>query len=607
MNTLEFAALVDRVEHESAAHPKRYRATVLGLAALGFLVMGSALLLAIFVALAATFIVIKSPAWIGVLLKVILIPIAMIWGLGKALLTRTPPPEGQRLTAREAPALFAAIERVRVATGAPAMDEVLITPEFNAFAAEIPRFGPFLPKRCLGLGLPLLMGMPAAEVSAVIAHEFGHFSSRHGRVGGFIYRVRAMWMAMLQAADYGILNRFVQWYAPYFNAYSFVMARQHEFVADRAAADHCGTRVTAQALCRSAVSGQALASGFWPGIGERVPRESTPPAALFSEMAAFLPKAGDPEALKRALAVVTGHDDTHPSLTDRLAALGAPASTPPFTRSAAADWLGPLATTLAEAFSRNWLAQNAEAWQQAHVQARADAARAAELAARNDLSQDESFEKLSLHLAEVPRKDEQVALLRDFLQHHQHAQAAFQLGTLVLDTDDAEARTWFDRATAWDPDARIPVAQVLSNHYLQRGQRDRAAPFFQVLEQEASIAEKDAAERAGMPHLNRMQPPVVDARDEAELLRRLPGIPGIQAIWIVGVALTERPQVPHFLIVVQRRWWRLFTRDRKLVDQLANDLDLHATWIMLPATSLSTLQRFRVRRVGRRLVNQGRR
>ena len=83
----------------------------------------------------------------------------------------------------------------------------------------------------LVLGLPLLRALSPAEFRAVLAHEFGHLSGKHGRFSGWIYRVRQTWIQILvsvhQERSYAsfLFEPFLEWYAPYLNAYSFVLAR----------------------------------------------------------------------------------------------------------------------------------------------------------------------------------------------------------------------------------------------------------------------------------------------------------------------------------------------------------------------------------------------
>src|SRR6185436_16016968 len=98
----------------------------------------------------------------------------------------------------------------------------------------------------LVVGLPLLKAIGPDEFRAVLAHEFGHLSGRHGKFSGWIYRQRESWIQILtrvhQERHYAsfIFEWFLKWYAPYFNAYSFVLARAQEYEADSFAVDLAG-------------------------------------------------------------------------------------------------------------------------------------------------------------------------------------------------------------------------------------------------------------------------------------------------------------------------------------------------------------------------------
>lgn len=595
MNTLEFAELVDRVELQAKAHPGRYRNRVCALALLGFVVMGSAVLLAVAVAGLATFVLVKSPGMIWALSKFILIPVVMVGALGRALLTRTAPPEGEAITREQAPRLFECIERVRAATGAMPMDVVLITPEFNAFAAEVPRFGPFGVRRYLGIGLPLMQGLPPEEVEAVIAHEFGHFSNRHGRIGSAIYRMRRMWLAMAKSADFGVLNRFLSWYAPYFNAYSFVMARQQEFVADRAAADALGAPVMARALSRISLLGLAADELFWGRMATRVAAEDKPPTSIFREFAQFL-RQPVPQALAaRVVQQVTGHDDTHPALPDRLKAIGQAAAAPPFARSAAEEWLGVSATKLVAAFSARWHDDNRERWLHAHEQSVAARSREAELGERGDLSLDESFERLELSLERLSDADERIALLRAFNAQHEHAGARFRLGMELIGRDEAGALALFAQARSLDPDAALPIAHVLASHFMQAGRRAEAAPYIALVEKDEQETAQDVQARSVLPKPVDMERPNLSAETVATIASRLKAVRVFESAHVVQVRMQTRPDLPHYVIELDRRWTRLFRGNSQQLDAFAKDLEIGGTWLVVRSTDLSSMQQLALR------------
>ena len=75
-----------------------------------------------------------------------------------------------------------------------------------------------------------------------------------------------------------IFQRFFNWYGPWFNAYSFVLARSNEYEADRASAVVAGAAGAARALTRVAAEARrydAFLAGLWGDSG--LERESVSP------------------------------------------------------------------------------------------------------------------------------------------------------------------------------------------------------------------------------------------------------------------------------------------------------------------------------------------
>ena len=152
---------------------------------------------------------------------------------------------------------------------APWLDHVLIRDDFNASVFQRPRFGLLGGHtNYLMLGLPLMEAVPAAPFRAVLAHEIGHLSGSHSRFSGWIYRVRQTWDQMLHSLirqEHGgatLFLPFFRWYSPYFAAYSFVLRRGNEYVADRCAAQVCGAEAAAQMLILSELKGRAYGQEF---------------------------------------------------------------------------------------------------------------------------------------------------------------------------------------------------------------------------------------------------------------------------------------------------------------------------------------------------------
>lgn len=248
----QFEALVGKLEQEARIDPKRYQFKVLLLAALGNGYIGAMLVLivAILAGLVASVFTLKALA------VKLLIPVAIfLWMILKALWVRIEPPAGCEVHPEQAPELFALVDELRRHLRAPRFHHVLITDDFNAGVVQSPRLGIFgWPRNYLLIGLPLMKTLTAEQFKAVLAHEFGHLAKGHGRVSNWIYRQRLRWarlLSVLESSDSAggfLFKPFLNWFAPYFNAYSFPMARSNEYEADATSARLTSARSAAEAL-----------------------------------------------------------------------------------------------------------------------------------------------------------------------------------------------------------------------------------------------------------------------------------------------------------------------------------------------------------------------
>src|SRR5687768_18598784 len=81
----------------------------------------------------------------------------------------------------------------------------------------------------------------------------------------------------------GIFESFFNWYAPYFAAYSFVLARSREYEADRTSVQLCGKENAAGALIKVQLRDKSLSEEFWPAFFKRAGTEAEPPKETRSE------------------------------------------------------------------------------------------------------------------------------------------------------------------------------------------------------------------------------------------------------------------------------------------------------------------------------------
>jgi len=364
-----FAPMIERLERLAADSPRTHGYRVLAAGMLGYAVLAAVLLLFFGLILGIIVFLVAHPGAAAGGIK-LLIPIGTVaLSLILALRVEWPRPDGIAIDEAEAPPLHRSIHALRSATKGPRIHEVRITGEMNAAITQYPRLL-FLPSRnILFLGLPLLQSLAPKEVEAVIAHEMGHFAGAHGRTASFIYHIRMRWSQLGERLSHGIvaggLRRFFRWYGPWFAAYSFVLARRQEYEADALAARIVGCAIMGNALIRIAYQSARWHEG-WSLIWTQALERPDPPSSPYRLLGEVVFAASDEtasEMLARALTLQRDLDDTHPSLSQRLAALDVmPELPPPFAEPAASVLLGPALTTIVDRLDAEWHNTTDESW-----------------------------------------------------------------------------------------------------------------------------------------------------------------------------------------------------------------------------------------------------
>ena len=594
-----YRGLVERLEREARESPGRYRLKLGLLAGLGFVVLGGSVLLALGMSAGLVLVLVAiSPLLLLNLLKVVWIPVAFGWVILRALWMNFGAPDGYRLSEGEAPELRAEIEHLRNQTGAPPVSGIIIDNRLNAAAASVPRaMGLLGSEHYLVLGLPLLQLLDRHQFGAVVAHEFGHFGGGHGRFGGWIYRVRESWFRVLEELELRrswvvrLFTRFFDWYAPYFNAYSFVLARSNEYEADAMAAAVAGPKVAAQALVRVNLGSEQLDRDFWPRVRNAAHTEPHPPQALYRDMAGHLARPGEDETTRLAalLQEQPGLEDTHPTLSQRLAFLKVePELVPPPRRSAADSLLGPLQPLLEEHFSHEWREGVGEQWRHRHEQHGRDQAELARLETLPTRSDDEAMEYARL-VEELRPGTDAAPLYRAALAYQpDHPMGHYRLGALLLSRDDSAGVGHMRKAMDLDPDAVEPGLHELDAYYRRRGD----------LTQRNAIRDRLRAMRAraidvayGRQELTRGDRFSRHALDDAELQAVLDVLEQhgrVKKAWIARKLLKgDTSDVPHHVVLIAFSGI-VFSED-KLLGELAEAIEMPGSFIVFTAGNQKTV------------------
>ena len=585
-----YRGLVERLEREARESPGRYRFKLALLAGLGFVVLGGSVLMALGMSVGLVLVLVAiSPLLLLKLLKVVWIPVAFGWVILRALWMKFDAPDGYRLREGEAPELRAEIEHLRNQAGAPPLAGIVIDNRLNAAAASVPRaMGLLGSEHYLVLGLPLLQLLDRAQFGAVVAHEFGHFGGGHSRFGGWIYRVRESWFRVLEELELRrswvvrLFTRFFDWYAPYFNAYSFVLARSNEYQADAMAAAIAGPESAARALVRVSLGSEQLDRDFWPGVRSATRTEPRPPQALYTDMAGHLARPGTDEAgrLRALLEEQPGLEDTHPTLSQRLAFLKVePEPVPPPTRSAADSLLGPLQPLLEAHFSHEWREGVDEHWRQRHEQHGRDEAELVRLEALPERNDDEAMEHA--RLVEELRPDTDAApLYRAALARlPDHPMGQYRLGALLLSRDDSAGVGHMRKAMDLDVDAVEPGLHQLDAYYRRRGDLAQRAVIRDRLRAMRTREIDVAYGREQLGIGDRFTRHELEGDELSALLEVLERNGRVKKAWIARKQLKgDTSGIPHHVVLVTFRGI-VFSED-KLLNQLAEEIEMRGSFIV---------------------------
>jgi Zn-dependent protease with chaperone function len=598
MTQEHFETLVADLEDEANHNPNLYRLKLGAFASLGYLyIIGILLLLAgILVGLGYAVVVGGSG---GAAFVKIAIPVLVLMGVVlKALWVRLDAPTGLEMRPAERRKLFATIEEVRKAVKAPPVHAVLMTNDLNAAVVQIPRLGLLgWQQNHLILGLPLMQLMTLEEFKAVLAHEFGHLSGAHGRFGAWIYRIRESWTRLnerlQQEQHWGsfLFVPFFGWFAPKFAAYSFVQARQQEYEADRVAADAIGSARLATALIRLDLKGRELNQVFWPAIYEKTADEAAPSAAPFSHLAkkdrrGFLPEA--PEHLKQALTRKTDTADTHPSLSERIAAIGQPGRVPSGpTESAAEALFGGALPFIADHFDTEWREAVAPWWSERHAHTRNGRERLETFAQKNpeQLSDDELFTFAQL-TEEFDSPERSYPLYLSLAKRPSRPLGArYAVGRLLLQKGDERGKQVIDKIIAESPDAVIPACEIIIPYLQAQGRDQEAKAYIDRYWQKRNAAADAETERYTLKASDEFLPADISAESLAEIKAALEKHKKVKRGYIARKPLPA-DQPPLYVVGVQPAVSPLKTglrqADGELMQELANTILIPEDTLFIP-------------------------
>jgi hypothetical protein len=496
MDSSDFSTLIGRLEREADAHPQLYVGKVAVAAALGYLIAAliATVILACCFSILFALVTGGRPSFLAAVC--ILVAAAALIATIRALRVQVPVTDGLLLTREDAPDLFRLIDVICRKIVAAQFATVKINGDFKLGIQQIPRWGVFGGYRNhLHIGAPLLLALSADEFCALLAHEIAHLGGGGRQFAAWVYRLRTTWNLLLPklAEPANWFDRAVapyhRWYAPWFYAYSFALARNHEYESDRLAAGVTSTQTLGRALIQVEMATRFLADVYWARFLGRVEEAPEPPYKPYS----LLPRAFkilEKEPLRQqwlaeALRRYSSENDTHPSLAERLAALEVlPQVPPPATTSAALMTLGPAAQPAIDYCDDVWRTQNLANWRKRHNQIREARWKLAEYEQHSSaaLTPEDLWSKAGLLLS-VRREEDAIDCLQQLVARKgSFPDAHMLLAQLLLKLGEEQGLENLVAAVQQRADLEETAASIGYEYLLNRGRKAEAVRFAQRIQ-----------------------------------------------------------------------------------------------------------------------------
>lgn len=525
MTAEQFEALIASLEQLAKRDPNGYRLRVAGLALLGYAYILAVLLLALGL-LFATVIVIVQAKTAFVLIFKLGFPLALFaFFICRSFWVRFSPPTGVQISAEDSPEIFKLIDELTGKLECPRIDGVFLNADFNASLYSMPRFG-FLGshKHYLCLGLPLMQALPPEQFRAVLAHEMGHLSGNHGKFGSWIYSVRATSAQLLDvvrkqsALGSFVFKRFFEWYYPLFNAYSFVLIRQHEYEADKCAVEISGARVAALSLISSEIKNRYVDLKFWKELFKSVDESPSPPQAPFHELSELMLKTRmDDDAFKwyqQALRRQTGINETHPALSDRIKAMAALQGAEAFDnfsedelrkawelkRSAAQEYFQNKLPEFEQRMDLAWHHAYDGNWRVLHSERTETRKQLEQLLARDakELSDAELLQMCQLFVQIKPAA-QSIPVLKNALERMpDNVSINYSLGECLLQEGDFSGIEYLEKVMLLKPVYGHELCELIYKHLNAEGNEEQAKLYLQRTLAYKAQLQQAAKERAGL-------------------------------------------------------------------------------------------------------------
>ncbi|MFA5362577.1 MAG: M48 family metallopeptidase [Candidatus Omnitrophota bacterium] len=591
----KFDALVRRLEGEARGKPRLYKFRVLVWALLGYAyVLFTLGVLFLFVVLFGYLTVYTRHP---VAAAALLVTFYLMYMVASSLRVVFLPPIGHELKRSEAPFLFKAIDELRPKIRIPQIHCVMIDGQFNASASHIHRLRlSGWNRNYLVLGLPLMMALSPEHLRAVIIHELGHFSASQDKFSQWIYRVRETWFRLIEKLKNSRFQNewfvrlfyqpFLKWYPDFFNAYSFVLLRSFEYEADRFVAEFAGKRIAAETLVNIEVIERFLEINFWKEVDKTAFIRPEPPLDLYIQMEKAIRQGPSPDEGKRLLKLVlskkTYAADTHPSLQDRVSALGQDICLPPMPGESAAQYfLGGELSRISEKVGLIWRQFVMKWWLEKYTyfqEAKRDLALLEEKSRTELLSLEERWKEAYLS-EDVKGVDAAAELYRKIVDSDpEYLPAWFALGRILLMQNKEEGLGYLKHAMERDVVCVLDGYGLIYEYLINQGRAQDADEYYNRIMRHQDDLAVAQEERGSISSKDKFIPHGLPEKEIEKIVAQLSRYPRIAEAYLVRKKLVYFESNPLYVlgISLKRSWWKIASskNDRKFLEVIVKEVSL---------------------------------
>ena len=454
--------------------------------------------------------------------------------------------------------------------------------------------------------MPWLLASPPDRVRAVIAHELAHLSGKHDWATRLVWRARAAaervqtTLAAAYHPSLFLMARFFTWYRPALERRAMALSRAQEFEADRLAAEVAGFDLMGQALLERRICDDLLDGQFWPEIGRRYRCGETCPENIFQELRRFLSAGLDLSSaegrLEAALAERSDPWSSHPSLADRLAALGVMPQVPAVRPAASAasrflenrldHYLGRLSAEWRNRCAADWEAQAQrmrEARTELAVLERTMATRALETGELERLAELREL----LHGTGAGIRQDLELLERD----PDHIHASWRVARAALEAGDAGGLDLMLRSMRLEWQA-IPAGISAIRDAAAHGIIELSPELENRLEQLAKAYDAAVVELSDTTRFfDLLEPHGLGTATVRRLTDLIRGLPRIRLAFLVRRRVKSAPDISGLVLAVttEAHWTSVlfvtdFGAERRLVQELADRANLSDFTLVMSLT-----------------------